>query len=154
MKMAQKSSVDSGETHAVNVLLAYDNPRACSAILRMFDRISGHLRDERLFKINAFKFSLLERMDPVQCDIGGVGTPELAVLAFGSTGAPGVALLRWLENWAKRHAGKEAALGLLPMGAVTSASVRRFVRIARDIATRHGLGFIYHAESPCGEPCR
>jgi len=147
MKMARKTSVESKETHAVNVLLAYDNPGTCSAILGMFNRISARLRDKTLFKVNAFKFSLLERMDPVHCAAGRAGTPELAVVAFGEGGAPGAALLGWLENWAEDHAGKEAALGLLPMGPAMSKPVRRFVRIARDIATRHGLGFIYDAES-------
>src|SRR5271154_621297 len=147
MKMTQKASVDSKGTHAVNVLLAYDSPRTCSAILKMFNRISARLRDKTLFKVNAIRFSLLERMDPVQCANARPGTPELAVVAFGETGIPGAALLGWLENWAQRHAGKEAALGLLPMGPATSKSVRRFVRIAKDIATRHGLGFIYDTES-------
>jgi hypothetical protein len=153
MKTARKYSVETKGTHAVNVLLAYDNPRACSAILGMFDRISGRLHDEKLFKINAFKFSLLERMDPLQCDAVGAGTPELAVVAFGEPGAPGAALLGWLEHWAERHAGKEAALGLLPMGPATSEPVQRFVRTTKDIAARHGLGFIYDSEAPCQELC-
>jgi hypothetical protein len=145
--MARKASVDTKATHAVNVLLAYDNPRTCSAILGMFHRISAQLRDKSLFKVNAFKFSLLERMDPVQCAPDGADAPELAVVAFGEAGAPGAALLGWLENWAQGHAGQEAALGLLPMGPAISKPARRAVRIARKIATRHGLGFIYDAES-------
>jgi hypothetical protein len=147
MNMARKISMDTKETQAVNVLLAYDNPRTCSMILGMFNRISSQLRDKTLFKVNAFNFILLESMDPGHCATGGAGTPELALVAFGGADAPGAALLSWLENWAESRAGKEAALGLLPLGHATSAPVRRFVRIARDIATRHGLGFIYDAES-------
>jgi hypothetical protein len=142
MKMARKISAGIKETHAVHVLLAYDNPRTCSAILGMFDRISARLCDKALFKVNAIKFSLLASMDPAQC-----GASELAVVAFGEAGAPGAALLSWLENWAECHAGKEAALGLLPLGPTSSNSVRRVVRISKDIATRYGLGFICDPES-------
>jgi hypothetical protein len=147
MKMARKVSADTGATQAVNVLLAYDDPRTCRALLGMFDRISARLRDKTLFKVNAFKFSLLERMDPAHSATVESETPELAVVAFGEADALGTALLCWLESWAEHHAGKAAALGLLPLGPVTSERVRRFVRISRDIATRHGLGFIYDSES-------
>jgi hypothetical protein len=147
MKLAPKTSVDTRKRHAIHVLLAYDSPRTCRAILRMFDRISARLRDKALFKVNAFKFGLLASMDPVQCGAGEAGMPELAVVAFGKSGTPGAELLSWLENWAECHAGKEAALGLLPLGPVSSASVRRAVRISKDIATRYSLGFICDAES-------
>lgn len=130
------------ELHTLNVLLAYDNPRTCRAILRVFSRVSSQLHDRTLFKVDAFKFSLLERMDPSRCADELVERPEIAVVAFGEAGAPGAALLGWLEIWAKCHAGKEAALGLLPLGPATGKTVRRFIRLSKEIATRYGLNFI------------
>jgi hypothetical protein len=153
MKVARENSVDSKETHAVNVLLAYDNPRTCAASLRMLERISKRLHDKKLFNVNAFKFGLLEQMDPLKWTAAGAEAVELAMVAFGEEGVPGAGLLRWLENWARSHAGKNAGLGLLPMGPHTGESVRRAVRTRRGIAARHGLGFIYDSESPCPEPC-
>jgi hypothetical protein len=153
MKVARENSVDSKEAHAVNVLLAYDNPGTCAASLRMLDRISKRLHDKKLFNVNAFKFGLLEKMDPLKWTAASAEVVELAMVAFGEQGVPGAGVLRWLEGWAKSHAGMEAGLGLLPMGRQTGKSVRRAVRAIKGIAARHGLGFIYEAESPCQEPC-
>jgi hypothetical protein len=143
MKMVQKTSVDTKGAQAVNVLLAYDNARTCAASLKMLDRISNRLRDQRLFNVNAFKFGLLEHMDPLKWTAAGADAVELAMVAFGEQGVPGVGFLRWVESWAKRHAGKNAGLGLLPLGSHSAKSVRRVVRVLRGIAQRNGLGFIY-----------
>ena len=146
MKTVRKASVDSRETPAINVLLAYDNPRTCAEMMRMLDRIATRLRAKKLFNVNAFKFGLLERMDPRKWTPARAHAVELAMVAFGEEDIPEANFLRWLENWAKRHAGKAAGLGLLPMGPHSGQSVRRVVRTVRGIAARHGLGFIYDVE--------
>jgi hypothetical protein len=153
MKVARENSVDSKEPHAVNVLLAYDNPSTCAASLHMLERISKRLHDKKLFNVNAFTFGLLEQMDPLKWTAASAEAVELAMVAFGEEGVPGAGVLRWLEGWAKSHAGKEAGLGLLPMGRHTEKSVRRAVRVIKAIAARYGLGFIYDPESACPEPC-
>jgi hypothetical protein len=144
--MVQKASVDTKETRAVHVLLAYDNPRTCAAMLKMLDRISTRLRDQKLFNVNAFKFGLLENMDPLKWTAASADAVELVMVAFSDEGIPGARLLRWLEKWARSHAGKEAGLGLLPMGPHTGQPVRRVVRALRKMSARHGLGFIYDVE--------
>jgi len=146
MKTAREDSSTTTNPHAINVLLAYDTAGTCGAFLKMLDRISTRLRDKKLFNVKAFKFGLLEQIDPRKWAAASADETELAVVAFGEVGAPGADLLRWVENWAARHEGMNAALGLLPMGALPGKSVRRVVRALRDIATRHGLGFIYDAE--------
>jgi|HubBroStandDraft_1064217.scaffolds.fasta_scaffold430702_1 hypothetical protein len=153
MKMVRKTSVGTKGTHAVNVLLAYDNLHNCAAMLNLLDRISTRMRDKKLFNVNAVKFGLLEHMDPLNWTASDADAIELAMVAFSEEGAPRAGFLRWLESWAKRQAGKEAGLGLLPMGPHTGRSVRRVVRSLRGIAARNGLGFICDAETTCPAPC-
>jgi hypothetical protein len=106
------------------------------------------VRANALLNVNAFRFGLLEQMDPCQWTAAGAPAAELAVVAFSEAGPPGAGFLRWLENWVKCHAGKNAALGLVPLGKATGKSVHRVVRILRKMAARHGLDFIYDAHSP------
>ncbi len=146
MKTSKESSVAAKGAEAVNVLLAYDNSQTCAASLKMLDRISNRLRDQGLFNVNAFKFGLLERMDPFKRMSPSVNAAELVMVAFSKEGVPGAGLLQWLENWAKNHAGKEAVLGLLPFGPQTGQSLRRTVRALKGIAARHDVGFIYEME--------
>jgi hypothetical protein len=148
MKSMDKTHLEARDSYRINVLLAYDNTHTRGAILGMLDRISTQLRDKTLFKINAFSFGLLEQIDPRLCASAGTESAEvaeIAVVAFGKEGAPGAGLLRWLENWAERHAGQDAALGLQPLAPLSGKSVRRVVRALREIAARHGLRFIYGA---------
>jgi hypothetical protein len=147
MKHAGENIPAPNDSHPVHVLLAYDTTRTCRAILEMLHRISTQLRDQKLFDVKAFKFGLLEQMDPLKWTAADPQEAELAVVAFGETGAPGADFLRWLEHWAARHEGQNAALGLLPMGVFTGQSVRHLVRSLRKIAARHGLGFIYNPEA-------
>jgi hypothetical protein len=147
MKNALEETSSVQDPHAVRVLLAYDTPRTCGDILEMLDRISTRLRDKKLFSVKAFRFSLLEQMDPRKWTAAKPEEAELAVVAFGESGAPGADLLRWLENWAASHEGQNAALGLMPIGAFKGDSVRRVVRSLRKIAARHGLGFIYNEDT-------
>lgn len=146
MKTNSEHAPGSRDPYLLNVLLAYDNACTCSAILDMLDRVSTRLRAKPPLNVNAFRFGLLERMDPRKWTAAGARAAELAVVAFAEAGAPGASLLRWLENWGACHAGTEAALGLIPMGRATGQSVRRIVRILRKTAARHGLDFIYGAE--------
>jgi hypothetical protein len=150
MKMPPKASRRTEESCMVSVLLAYDTARTCGSILGMLDRISTRLRDKKLFCVKAFKFGLLEQMDPLKWKAGRPGATELAMVAFGDEGPPGADLLRWLEKWAKRHAGQDAALGLLPMGLPSSQSVRRVVLALKEMAARHSLGFICDARDFLG----
>jgi len=147
MKTAREDYPGAKDSHSIQVLLAYDTDATCGAILKMLDRISARLRDKKLFHVNAFKFGLLEQMDIRKWIAARPQEAELAVVAFGEAGAPGADLLQWLENWASRHEGGNAALGLLPMGALTGKSVRHVVRSLRKIAARHGVGFIYNENS-------
>jgi hypothetical protein len=156
MKRTHEVTPMAKDPHSIHVLLAYDNGRTCGAILEMLDRISSRLREKKLFSVKAFRFGLLEQMDPGKWAAANPEEAELAVVAFGQTGAPGANLLRWLENWAELHAGQNAALGLLPMGTFTGNSMRHVVQSLRKIAARHGLGFIYGADSklqPFQEAC-
>ena len=143
MKKTGEIRVESKNPYKINVLLAYDSAPTCGAILGMFDRISTRLRNKQLFNVNAFRFGLLERMDPFKWTAAGADAAELVMVAFGEKGAPGADLLSWLENWAKRHEGRDSALGFLPMGVKAGEPVRRVVRTLRKIAARHGLRFIY-----------
>jgi len=147
MKTSRVSSTDAKAPQSVNVLLAYDNPRTCAAMLKILDRVSTRLRDKKLFNVNAFKFGLLERMDPFKRTAASPDSVELAMVGFSDGSIPDAGLLRWLDHWAKSHAGKVAGLGLLPMGPRTGASVRRVVRALQKIAARHRLGFIYEPET-------
>ena len=147
MKKTGEITAESKDSYKINVLLAYDSTPTCGAILRMFDRISTRLRDKKIFNVRAFKFGLLERMDPFKWPATRAGAAELVMVAFGEEGAPGAGLLRWLENWAKQHEGQDSALGFLPLGANAGKSVRRVVRALKKIAARHGLRFIYGAEA-------
>ncbi len=142
MKTARSKS-----TPAIHVVLAYDTARTRGAIFNLLGRISERLHNKRLFNVNSFKFGLLPKMNSARWSAGNPAEAELAVVAFGETNTPGADFLRWLDGWAKRHAGKNAALGLLPMGAVTGRSVERVVRELKKIASRHGLGFIYNEDS-------
>ncbi len=142
MKTARSKS-----TPAIHVILAYDTARTRGAIFKMLGRISDKLHNKRLFNVNAFKFGLLQQMDSATWSAGNSAEAELAVVAFNESSAPGADFLRWLDGWAQCHAGKNAALGLLPMGIVTSRSVQRVVRELKKIASRHGLGFIYNEDS-------
>ena len=143
MKKTGEMTAESKNPQKINVLLAYDSAQTCGAILGMFERISTRLRNKQLFNVNAFRFGLLERMDPFKWTAAGTGTAELVMVAFGEKGAPGAALLSWLENWAQRHQGQDSALGFLPMGVKPGEPVRRVVRTLRRIAARHSLRFIY-----------
>jgi hypothetical protein len=145
MKTSLKS-VNGKKSQSVNVLLAYDNPRTCAAMLKMLDRISTRLRDKKLFNVNAFKLGLLENMDPSKWTAAGTDAVELAMVAVSDGSVPGACLLRWMEKWAKSHAGKAAGLCFLPMGRQTEQSVRSFVRALKGIAARYDLGFIYEPE--------
>jgi hypothetical protein len=136
------------EPYTLKVLLAYDNAGTCRAMLDMLDRVSTRLRAQAQLNVNAFRFGLLEQMDPHKWPAAGEWAAELAVVAFGEAEPPGAGLLRWLEKWGKCHADKHAALGLVPLASVTSKSVRRIVRTLRATAARHGLDFIYDAASP------
>jgi hypothetical protein len=147
MKKEGEMTVETGGSYQINVLVAYDSAPTCSAILDMFDRISTRLRDKQLFNVNAFRFGLLERMDPCSWTAAGAGAAELVMVAFGEAGPPGAGLLRWLESWAEHHQGQDSALGFLPLGANAGEPVRRVVRTLRKIAARHGLRFIYGAEA-------
>jgi hypothetical protein len=139
------------DPYMLNVLLAYDNARTCGATLDLLDRISTRLRATTRLNVNAFTFGLLEQMDPCKWKAAaGAKAAELVIVAFGEAGAPGAGLLRWLENWGQCHADKNAAVGLIPMGRATGASVRRTVRALKDTAARHGLDFIYGADSRLG----
>src|SRR5580658_10031942 len=117
MKTAREMTVETGDSYQINVLLAYDSAPTCGAILGMFDRISTRLRDKKIFNVRAFKFGLLERMDPFKWTAAKAGAAELVMVAFGEAGPPGASLLRWLENWAEQHEGQDSALGFLPLGA-------------------------------------
>jgi len=146
MKTVDETYLDGSERPSVRVLLAYDNARSCGAILDMLARISARLREKTLFNVNAFKFGLLERMDTLQCPSPDAEA-ELAVVVFGQDGVPGAGLLRWLEIWASRHAGKNAALSLFLRGNAASESARRIVQTLKEMAARHGLSFICDAEA-------
>ncbi len=150
MKNKSGHALGGKQPFALNILLAYDNARTCRAVLEMLDRISTRVRAKTRFNVNAFKFGLLEQMDPVKWTAAGARAAELAVVAFGEAGVPGARFLRWLENWGRFHAGKDAALGLIPVGRATGQSVRRIVRILKESAARHHLDFIYDAESRPG----
>jgi hypothetical protein len=150
MKKKGEHALGAKDPYMVNVLLAYDNARTCREILDMLDRVSTRVRAKTMLNVNAFRFGLLEQMDPLKWTAAGGWAAELAVVAFGEAGPPGAALLRWLENWGKCHADKNAALGLIPMGRATGESVRRIVRILKKTAARHGLDFIYGADSRLG----
>jgi hypothetical protein len=147
MKTSRESSTDAKAPQSVNVLLAYDNPRTCAAMLKVLDRVSTRLRDKKLFNVNAFRFGLLKRMDPFIRTAATPDSVELAMVGFSGGSIPDAGLLRWLDNWAKSHAGKVAGLGLLPMGPRTGESVRSFVQALREIAARYRLGFIYEPET-------
>jgi hypothetical protein len=147
MKTAVENTGETAGAYQINVLLAYDSAPTCGAILSMFERISARLCDQKLFNVNAFKFGLLERMDLFKWASAGAGAADLVMVACGGEGAPGASLLRWLEDWAEHHAGRDSALGFLPMGALAGEPVRRLVRSLRTIAARHGLRFIYGAEA-------
>jgi hypothetical protein len=147
MKTSRESSKSARSPQPVNILLAYDSPRTCAATMKMLDRISTRLQDKGLFNVNAFKFGLLENMDPLQGTAANADAVELAMVAFNAGSAPGAGLLRWFENWARGHAGREAGLGLLPLGRQTGQSVRRMARALREIAARYKLGFIYQPET-------
>jgi hypothetical protein len=152
----EMATVEKTDPYQINVLLAYDSDRTCGAILGMFDRISTRLRDKSIFNVNAFRFGLLERMDPFQRTASRAGAAELVMVAFGEEGAPGAGLLRWLENWAELHEGQDSALGFLPLGTKPGEPVRRVVRALRKIAARHSLRFICGAEGrlePLREAC-
>ncbi len=150
MKKKDKKAPGGKDPYLLNILLAYDNARTCCATLDMLDRISTRLRATTRLNVNAFRFGLLEQMDPRRWKAAGAWAADLAVVAFGEAGAPGAGLLRWLENWGACHEDKNAALGLIPMGRATGASVRRVVRILKNTAARHGLDFIYGAEPGLG----
>src|ERR1700733_7391745 len=143
MKKTDENTGGIKNPYKINVLLAYDSAGTCGAILGMFDRIATRLRNKKLFNVNAFRFGLLERMDPFQWSTADAGAAELVMVAFGEKGAPGVGLMRWLENWAQHHEGQDSALGFLPIGASAGEPVLRVVRSLRKIAARHGLRFIY-----------
>jgi len=145
-----KKALGAKAPYLLNVLLAYDDARTCGATLDMLDRISTRLRATTRLNVNAFRFGLLEQMDPRRWTAAGARAADLAVVAFGEAGAPGAGLLRWLENWGACHEDTNAALGLIPMGRATGASVRRVVRILKETAARHGLDFICGAESRLG----
>jgi hypothetical protein len=149
-KTSEMTDAEQNDSYQINVLLAYDSDRTCGAILGMFDRISTRLRDKKIFNVNAFRFGLLERMEPFKRTAPEAGAAELVMVAFGEEGAPGAGLLRWLENWAEHHEGQDSALGILPLGAKAGEPVRRFVRALRKIAARHSLRFIYGAEDRLG----
>jgi len=148
MKTKDEHALEAKDPYMLKVLLAYDNARTCRAMLDMLNRVSTRLRAQAQINVNAFRFGLLEEMDPLQWPAAGQWSAELAVVAFGEAGLPGAGLLRWLENWGKCHAHKQAALGLVPLAKLTSQSVRRIVRTLRATAARHGLDFIYDAASP------
>jgi hypothetical protein len=147
MKKTGEMTVESKDPYKINVLLAYDSAPTCGAILSMFDRISSRLRDKKIFNVKAFKFGLLERMDPFKWPVAKAGAAELVMVAFGDEGAPGAGLLRWLENWAQQHEGQDSALGFLPLAADAGEPVRHVVRALQKIAARHGLRFIYGVEA-------
>jgi hypothetical protein len=150
MKNKSGHALGGKDLFALNILLAYDNARTCRSVLEMLDRISTRARAKTRFNVNAFRFGLLERMDPVKWTAASAREAKLALVAFGETGVPGARFLRWLENWGRFHAGKDAALGLIPVGRATGQSVRRLVRILQESAARHHLDFIYDAESRPG----
>ena len=150
MKRADEITAEKKSSYQVHVLLAYDSAPTCGAILGMFDRISTRLRDKKIFNVQAFKFGLLERMDPFKWTATKAGEAELVMVAFGEAGPPGASLLRWLENWAQQHEGRDSALGFLPLGANAREPVRRVVRTLRKMAARHGLRFIYGVEGGLG----
>ena len=152
MKTAGEITVVATDPFKINVLLAYDSVQTCGAILGMFDRISTRLCDKKIFNVRAFKFGLLERMDPLKWPAARAGAAELMMVAFGEEGAPGAGLLRWLENWAENQEGQDSALGFLPMNTNADAPVHRVVRALRKIAARHDLRFIYGAEAGLGLP--
>ena len=152
MKKAREMTLGNKDSYHINVLLAYDSAPTCGTILDMFDRISTRLRDKKLFNVNAFRFGLLERMDPFKWKSARAGEAELVMVAFGEEGPPGAGLLRWLENWAQQHEGQDSALGFLPLGAKAGEPVRRVVQALQKIAARHGLRFIYGAEGGLGLP--
>ncbi|HEY3860620.1 MAG TPA: hypothetical protein VGO59_01925 [Verrucomicrobiae bacterium] len=133
--------MQSNDPYQINVLLAYDSAQTRSAIVGMFDRISSHLRDKKIFNVNAFRFGLLERADRFHL-MASSASAELVMVAFGDSGVPGAGLLSWLESWAEQHAGQDSALGFLPVGAIAGEPVRRMVRALGSIAARHGLRFI------------
>jgi hypothetical protein len=147
MKKRFKKAAGGKDPYLLNVLLAYDNARTCSATLEMLNRISTRLHSTTRLSVNAFRFSLLEQMDPCRWRAAGASAADLAVVAFGEAGPPEAGLLRWLEKWGECHAYKNAALGLIPMGRATGASVGRVVRVLKDTAARYGLDFIYGADS-------
>jgi hypothetical protein len=150
MKQKVKKASSGKDPYLLNVLLAYDNDSTCGATLDMLNRISNRLRTTTKLNVNAFRFGLLEQMDPCRWTAEGARAADLAVVAFGETGAPEAGLLRWLEKWGECHADKSAALGLIPMGRATGASVRRIVRVLKKTASRYGLDFIYGTESRFG----
>jgi hypothetical protein len=147
MKKQSGKAPATKDPYLLNVLLAYDDARTCGATLDMLDRISSRLRATTRLNVNAFRFGLLEQMDPRRWTAAGARAADLAVVAFGEAGVPGAKLLRWLEKWGECHADKNAALGLVPMGRATGASVRRIVRTLKETAARYGLDFIYGADS-------
>jgi hypothetical protein len=148
MRNKAERALGAKDPYRLKILLAYDNARTCGAMLDLLDRVSTRLRAKARLNVNAFRFGLLEQMEPSKWTVAGQWAAELAVVAFGEAGPPGAGLLRWLENWGQCHAGKNAALALVPMGRAASTSVRRIVRILRETASRHGLDFIYGAASP------
>lgn len=150
MKNKSGHDLEVKEPFVLNILLAYDNARTCRAILEMLDRISSRVRAKARVNVNAFRFGLLEQMDPVKWTAAGARAAQLAVVAFGDAGAPGAPLLRWLDKWGRCHADADAALGLIPLGPATSQSVRRIVRLLRATAARHHLDFIYDPSPACG----
>ena len=150
MKKKDEDALDAKESYILNVLLAYDNDRTRGVILDMLNRVSNRVRAKTVLNVNAFKFGLLEQMDPLKWAAAGVSAAELVVVAFGEAGVPGAGLLRWLENWGKCHADKNAALGLIPMGRATGASMHRIVRVLKETAARNGLDFIYGADARLG----
>jgi hypothetical protein len=150
MKTKGGHALGAKNPHMLNVLLAYDNARTCSATLDLLDRISKRLRASTRFHVNAFTFGLLEQMDPLKWTATGARAADLVVVAFGEAGAPGADLLRWLEKWGRCNAEENVALGLIPMGRATGAAMLRIVRVLKDTAARNGLDFIYGADSQLG----
>jgi hypothetical protein len=142
MTMEQEISPDMPALQPVNVVVAYDTPVAHGAVTAMLDRIAARLREKPLFNVKALKFPVLEQMTRLGHAAVDMDAADLLVVAFGETGVPGAGVIRWIENWSARHAGQDAALGLVTIGKNTSLALQRFVQDLRHTASRHGLNFI------------